>query len=267
MGEEDIERLRQATVQAPILNLISLSILQDWTSAAGEFIRLGKAGNLSGLVRESQPKLAEQLIQLEQSISTCRGKALTAELDFNELKNTLNFSKNEPIKEQLKPLISKIEHKIERFENGDSLKNGFGAVAWCIQHNMIQQGITFLQETLITHIVEKVVGKDKVNELFFREIANTALMMFPAKGNRYFDGKFKKKPEQEQEAILKIYYDMCEYVRSNNPLKGLYSELIGNEGFRNDINHCGFRDDYKSPDELRSSLESLFARISELNLL
>jgi CRISPR-associated DxTHG motif protein len=266
LSENDIEKVKRATVQTPILNLISLSILQDWTSAAREFIKLGKAESLAGLVEESQPKLAQQLLQLEESIATCRGKLLTQDLDLNGLKNTLLLSKNEPIKEQLKPLISKIENKINAFENGNTLKNGFAAVEWCIQHNMIQQGITFLQETLISHMVEKHVGNEKINELFYREIAATSLMLFSKKGNRHFAGGFMKRAEQEQKDILIIYDNMREYVKNNAPLKLHFSELTGNEGFRNDINHCGFRKNYQTPNELKTSLFDLFQNIKSLNL-
>jgi len=251
---------------APVLNLTSFSTLQDWTQAASEFIKLGKADNLANLVEDSQPKLAQHLIQLEQSIATCRGKLLTQDLDITELKNTLLFIKDVPIKEQLKPLISKIENKIEGFENGNTLKNGFSAVDWCIQHNMIQQGITFLQETLITHIVEEIVGKDMINDLFYREIAATSLMLLSAKGNRFFEGKFTQRPEDQQQLILDQFNLMRDYVKANAPLKDIYSELIGSEGFRNDINHCGFRANYHSSDELRESLKNLFQKIRDLNL-
>ena len=114
--------------------------------------------------------------------------------------------------------------------------------------------------------MEKIVGKELINELFYREIAATSLMLFPAKGNRFFEGKFKKKPEEEQGRIIEQYHQMRDYVKEKAPLKMLYSELIGSDGFRNDINHCGFREDYKSPDELRDSLENLFAKITQLNL-
>ena len=175
---DELDRIKKSIIKAPILNLISLSNLQDWTSAAREFIKLGKAEGLADLVKETQPDLAEQLSQFEQSIATCRGKLLTQDLNINALKNILEVSKNEPIKEQLKPLLAKIEAKISHFETGETLQNGLAAVDWCIQHNMIQQGITFLQETLISHIVEKITGKEVLNELI-KNIQFTYILELP----------------------------------------------------------------------------------------
>ncbi|GEM_PF-655588 len=266
LSEEEITNIQHSIVQAPILNLISLSILQDWTSAAREFIKLGKADSLAALVKDNQPKLGEELLQFEQAITTCRGALLSQDLDINSLKNILSKIKNEPIKEQLKPLITRIEAKIDRFKNGKTLQNGFAAVEWCIQHNMIQQGITFLQETLISHVLEKVERKEKLKDLFFREITATALQLITAKRNRHFGPKFQQRPIPEQEDILEVYEDMRAYVKSQAPLKSLYAELIGHDGFRNDINHCGFRENYQLPNQLRESLKDLFIKISDLNL-
>jgi CRISPR-associated Csx2 family protein len=261
LDEATIQRLKDNPVQAPILNLLSLSILQDWTSAASEFIKLGKTDSLAALVAETQPDLARQLTNLEQSISTCRGQLLTQELDISALKDKLLLIKNEPIQEQLRPLIHKIEQKISLFENRQLLQNGFAAVTWCIQHGMIQQGITFLLETLVSHIIEKMVGDQHLTNLRFRQMAGGALNGIPGNSFRFMGSQPPLSSNEKD-----IYWTMEEEVANAGDLQKYYWELTGKEGFRNDINHCGFKTDYLTPTELTHKLKTLFQNIQNLNL-
>lgn len=261
ISEAELTKIKEKIIEAPILNLLSLSELQEWTIAANNFLQLGKMEDLAKLVQEDNPELGEKLLEFEQSITTCRGKRITQENDILDIKKELQEAVNDSIKEQLAPLISKIKAKIAPFEDKNTLINGFAAVEWCIQHGMIQQGITFLQETIVSHIIE-ISGYQQINTYLYRFIAGGALNGYRKPPNN-FDYKNYKITKEE---VCSIYDEMNKNVRKYQGLIALFKELTGEDGFRNDINHCGFRETASSPEALKESLENLFTNIKALNL-
>ena len=264
LPEKVVQQLEKSPIQTPILNLLSLSILQEWTAAAQSFIDQGKAAQLSGLVRESHPNLAKQLLQFEEAITSCRGLLLAKQLDVNDLKSVVADSKNGMIKEQLKPLISRIEEKITPFETKNTLNNGYAAVEWCIQHNMIQQGITFLQETIVSFFVEQFFGVEYLTDHFFRELTSSAIKQFTVSKNHNFNRKrFTLSENAEKEWIKSTYLSICDFAKAYSPLTALFTEL---SNLRNDINHCGFDTSYRSPESIQEALKDAFTRIKAINL-
>ncbi len=151
---------------APILELTSFVALQNWTAAAANFKQYGKIAPLKTLTENSlQPllkasegnKAAVQLLQeinhqiptLVSLIQTNRGKAL-GQFSFNQLKHLLTqFTQQDNIIQPLTAVIQEIQHKIEQFQDNDPLI-WLKTAQWCNQHGLIQQGITQLQEGLVT---------------------------------------------------------------------------------------------------------------------
>ena len=60
-----------------------------------------------------------------------------------------------------------------------------------------------------------------------------------------------------------IYFDMHSYVNSCGTLVTNFRELTGTTGFRNDINHCGFKEGYLSPEKLEEKYSS-FSHIMKI---
>jgi len=250
---------------APILDLLPLAELQQWTGAAREFLKNGNSSSLSELLLPYDSNLAASFEGFEKSISTCRGKSILIETDYFKLKSLVQTANDSMIGAQVKPLLEKIEKKIAAFDNSNILNNGLAAVDWCIEHNMIQQGITFLQETIHSWVIEKVVGKEYINELFFREMSAGALQGIYFKNNKNFikDNQIIQPIHKdfENEFIEETYNSMRSIV--SKELRKIYTELIGKDGFRNDINHCGFRSSPFSPIELKEKLNELNYRVKK----
>lgn len=264
LSVSEIRRLEAAPIQAPILNLLSLSILQEWTAGAREFIHLGKTGTLANLVKPSKPQLAEELLRFEEAISTCRGMFLTREFKIEDLKAVVADSRHGAIKEQLKPLITKIEEKITTFETGNTLTNGFAAVEWCLQHNMIQQGITFLQETLVSFVLEQFIGTKHLTDHYFRELTGAAIKQFTEEKNNLFERKkFRHQTPEKQEQIRGLFREMRAFAAANPPLTDIFLTL---NKMRNDVNHCGFQDNYAQPQTIKNTFENTFQQIKAINL-
>jgi CRISPR-associated Csx2 family protein len=267
-GRAEKESQNIAHVEAPVLRLDTFVELQEWTHAAQSFM-VGNVAPLSAITQDKHPEFSKEIDAFSKAILTCRGLGLVEDVEIDKLKDSIRgMSEQSDIEVVLQPLLEKVSAKIASF-GSKQLSNGFAAVEWCIQHNMTQQGITFLQETVISYMVERFFGDQVLTSVYVRDLAGSALQLYPTKKNRFLQDDckpFQKKTEQEQEEIKTIYHKMRDFVKSKTPLNTLYGELVGKEGFRNDINHCGYRRPYLRPKELNESLKSLFEKIKSLNL-
>jgi CRISPR-associated Csx2 family protein len=268
-GKEEQKTTKTPHVEAPVLRLDAFVQLQDWTHAAQSFV-VGNVAPLSEITKEKYPDFSQEMDAFAKAILTCRGLGLAQDVKIDDLKASIReMSDQSDIDVVLQPLLDKVSAKISPFESGQ-LSNGFAAVDWCIQHNMTQQGITFLQETLISYMVERFWRRDALIDVYLRDLAGSALqLLLPEKNNHLNPQKskpFSQKSSAQQDDIRDIYNKMCEFVKNKTPLSKLYKELVGKDGFRNDINHCGYKISYLSPDELNESLRTLFSNIKSLNL-
>lgn len=268
-GKEEQRTTNVVCVEAPVLRLDAFVRLQDWTHAAQSF-SVGNVAPLSQITKNKYPDFSDEIDNFSKAILTCRGLALAQDVKIDHLKTSIRqMSEQSDLDVVLQPLLDKVNAKISPFDSGQ-LSNGFAAVEWCIQHNMTQQGITFLQETLISYIVERFLGTEALIDVYHRDLAGAALQLYSAKGNKYLDPNqstiFKMKTDEEKLAVRNTFDKMREFVKNKTPLSTLYGELVGKEGFRNDINHCGYRKPYLQPEELNESLRVLFEKIKLLNL-
>ncbi len=232
-GKKESANKDTPEVEAPILNLNSFVELQEWTSAAAEFLRSGSAEGLKELT--AQEALGQRLSELSRAIATCRGLEVCRDFEVDALKAAVAEAKaNSSIKQQPRPLLDKIEEKMASFERAHTLKNGLAAVEWCLRHHQIQQGITFLREVLTTHVIEQICGKLEITNRLYRGMADHALRSRDSYANRKYIGK---KTEQEKQQIQEQYTLMLEYVKGKDGLSDCFKRFNGD--VRNDINHCG----------------------------
>jgi len=254
---------------APILSLLPLAELQQWTGAAREFLMNGNSSSLTNLLLIHDQYLSESFENFEKSISTCRGRSVTEEIDYLTLKSLVDKAQDNKIGAQIQPLLERIEEKLMQFENKSITRNGLAAVDWCIQHNMIQQGITFLQETMHTWVIEKTVGEKYLNDIFFRNIAASALNGYTFNKNIHFKDKNGQLKEDIHDDFsiseMKDHYNQMRCL--SKELRKLYQELIGHNGIRNDINHCGFRENPKTPNELKESLNRIQEAVKQILII
>ncbi len=248
----------------PVFDLTSFSALQDWSVAADNFINYGNSEKIKNLIKENiEPILketkgkdafAQNLKKFSESIetvtkvfSTCRGNHIKDGTVFETLKSRILAIKSESINALL-PLLEKIEEKVNDYEKNDVL-NGFKAVKWCIDHNLIQQGITMLQETIITYVLTEL--RENTNVAEKREVVSSA---FYLKSFNFPEEKWNKNC-QDNKALVKKVFKFDEIGK-------IYDSL---RDFRNNINHGGFCDDWNSDQfskKLKSSYEELMKIIN-----
>ena len=178
---------------APLMDILPLTILQDWTFAAADLIRNGNTKRLQNL-RESYAlmpllrmkgksnldrKVAEQpltgyidaLESLLQDMKMCvapniiKGEAVNSIRDhYQQVINAF-----EMVIAPIPPILERIEESLKGFEQTDrdqpeSLRNGYEAAKWCYDHQLYQQAITILEENITTHFCQYLGTDEHVYE-------------------------------------------------------------------------------------------------------
>lgn len=251
--------------RAPIVDLLSLSVLQDWTFAAGQFI---KSGNVDGIVdiglkqcREIKKELKRSdpdtdnmssyvtsLNSAVQEISLCRGKDV---INGNSIKNIREYQgkiKKETIP-AMTPLIDKITESFADFKCDYDVVNTYYAAKWCSEKRLYQQSLTLLKEAVVSFICAKC--ELDPSDMSSRELIEDILYV-------------KKELDSGKTTSLRI--NSPELVARvgmiyNDPLfedSDFLRAFSGIRDTRNDYNHSGMRENASTWKNLRSKVsESL----------
>lgn len=127
--------------EAPIVDLLPLATLQDWTIAASNFKEFGKMGDLSDSIQSEikkqsesgkrQRKIHESIQQLitsmrsfENSLSTCRGKEIMAGKDIKQIRDNIEIATSSQVKlpEPLKDVLLNIMDTLNSFTDSKKEK-------------------------------------------------------------------------------------------------------------------------------------------------
>ena len=259
----------------PIVDLSPLIELQDWTVAAGEFLRNGRASGLAELTKErvtpilkatkgknevasGLSKLVDRLTTVSQSLTTIRGKEILEGKIFKEL-DKCTHGLDAGLIAPMVPLIDKIKDSFGDFDTKPSVSNGFVAARWCYRMQLYQQSITILQETMKAYVAASHGYPS--DEEHYTELAAKAF--FFAKSNTPEEewqlGESKSDPtDREKRAKVVKQFLTGSAVRELHPL---YTE-IGQ--LRNDFNHAGFRRNAVNGRDIPGRIEKLIRRTEEV---
>lgn len=249
---------------APLMELTQLAALQDWTNATHSFVAHGVSKALVQLIQdevlpylkeaetrqEGQPfrYFAQRLNALTEALQTNRGTDLVQGKLFEQLDNSMAQISGSILIPPLQPLLQLVQAKTQPFARVEDWRNGLQAVDWCIQHNLTQQGITMLQETIVTYLCIKM-GLDyttRHGRQVVSDILNHNILL-------------RQNPSTQQ---LAQHYQMTTPFLSNE-LLAVYNSLTS--GARNDINHGGFSSN-ANPQRLKNNLSANFKVIKTLLL-
>lgn len=234
------EARNKETNEAPLIDLLALSNLQDWTSASASFLKNGNLSmlkslckqNLAPILREARGRNQEALAlqhymsALENVVgdmNTCRGISILNGENFAELFKCSD-QLTEVIIEPMKPVIERLRHSFQNFTPSQNIKNGYAAAKWCFDNQLYQQSLTILHETIVSHICESeglsITERDIVNKSFRIHNERTA--------------RDDWKCNEEQVEVI-------ERLQNNELLKSLASTFVVTTTLRNDYNHAGMR--------------------------
>lgn len=227
--------------KAPIVNITSFLELMDWSRAVANFVELGEIQSLSQLANKNtsgiqEKKAKNNLATFVHNFKKIQEHILTSRLNqlsqcdwFHQLKKNLaNLRKHqEHLPAPFVHLMDLLEQKIklffawEEYDIPEEIKRGFGVVSWCIEHDLIQQGYTLLQENLISYLCMQS-GLDWKKKDPDRRL----IPQIP---------KVIKLDKSEWQSPAKEYPQKVEYIHNN--FENLLELLKQIGELRNNINH------------------------------
>lgn len=234
---------------APIVDLLPLAVLQDWTFAAGQFLRSGNADEMSELGKKRCADIKKELKRrdldteslnsylatvqnLSEKLALCRGVDLIKAEDIAKMRAYQNDVKEETIP-AFGPLISKITDSFAAFRAERNTANAYFAAQWCLKKGLYQQAMTFLREVIVTVIADRnglnIVGEDE------RKLVEDAFWNANNKDFEKFDGRLRSDPALNNSEIVvnfKHFRDL-----------------------RNDLNHSGMRPNPAATLSLKRNIE------------
>ncbi|AYQ36641.1 TIGR02221 family CRISPR-associated protein [Runella sp. SP2] len=257
---------------APIINLLSLIELQRWTQAANNFQQYGFIDDILELTNKNiKPILAksqgrDELSQnlrsfgtiidtLIKNIFTNRGKSLK---EFNSevlKKNISNIESSDLFIKPLKSLFTIIKTKISPFNNTKEI--WLDSAKWCSNHNLTQQGITQLQEGIITYILEKV--KLTYDDSFYDCYLEKPRVLISKILNI-----IEKKTDEENWKGISLEDKRRIQILINHPLIIDFASIFAKiTSCRNDIQHSGYVSNANSQ-SFKVNLQSFIKHVDDI---
>ncbi len=245
---------------APILNLKAFSDLQDWTSAAQDFVQYGISkrwqqltqAEVGPLLASSQGKdlqarnlndVARGIDKLTSTIKANRGREIVS-IPQSAVPDSLSDAlKTNTLIPPLRPILETVHQKVSPLVEAGEL-SWLAAVGWCIDHQMVQQGITQLQEGLLTWFCQQLAAENNPHSGFFdwkkeapRNILSAVLSLC----------KLKQRPKEEEwGGDLAAHPDVGHFLFGHKMVLAWAPRYNSLTQLRNDINHGGYTDSLKA---------------------
>lgn len=263
-----VKNMDMSKRNAPIVDVTRFSLLQDWSIAASDFTTYGNGKRLSELANDSlhnlfadggwkDPslkalrKIINEIPAFSDDILLCRGRSIIKNSHASTIfENIKDIDANSITLRPLIPLIKNVELRLKDFSNGPGTQNGVEAAKWCLENNLIQQGLTILQETLITEACHEM----NMNEISKgnRELISAC---FNIKIEDYPPEKWNTSACKDREFTKKILINSNVIAEK----KEIFSQI---STARNDINHSGMRETAAPPDRFYKSLKNVIKHFS-----
>jgi len=261
--------LKKETDVAPIVDLLPIVSLQEWTSAAADYLQNGYAEKLEKLsLQELRPILARTQGQdpdavnlknfvkavrtFTEEMQACRGINITKGESATRAMRYVNQIDRTVIT-PLQPVLKEIKSKIEPFTSQTT--NCLEAADWCFKNLQYQQAVTLLKEW-ITSFVGAQFGID-FGDRDGREVVDKALAYCFDKNQKFTDKDAAEYAEKHPVFTTIIDSELLK----NDILKKLYS---GVPEIRNDFNHAGFRPNPCNVNRIKTRIKNYLDQARQL---
>lgn len=259
----NFEGRNKETGEALIVNLLPLSLVQDWAFAAGEYVSHGDVRALCSLGREellpilrtkgdvdneivSLRKWVDMLEKVVLERQTCRSMDIVKSKNLDNLFQAADKAKADVIP-PLAPLFEFVQNSMKPFDRTENIENALSAAVWCCDNGLYQQAITLLQEYIVSVVCVKQ-GFDKLDRTK-RELVNKAFELA-----QYDNPKLIEEWKIDAEELDEMYALLQTPWMQNRECVNFFSQL---KDLRNDINHAGMRPQSRDSLRLRKSIEDL----------
>ncbi len=253
----------------PIVDLLPLTMLQNWTSAAASFREMGLVGSLVNALNDeltaktfqrkssiSLGTLGKDLKSFEGQILTCRGKDLIKGQKTTAIKNMNKIIQREALlPSPLKVILQDVLESLSDFKV-KSTDNIVSALKWCKQFKLVQQGYTLCQEGLVTIVCERLASLNPYGKGNVKKYRDYWSAIFGIKDSVASD-------ETQWRSTLAENCELTHAILSLNWVKNTRKEYTSMTEKRNQVNHGGFTGDM-SEDEIIQTFEDTVDKCIEL---
>ena len=243
----------------PIMDLTSISVLQDWTFAAGQYLENGSVSRLVSLCeQEFKPILREtkgadvaaqnlkafvtKLSDVTEERKTCRGLDIIKSTSFKGLKECAD-NLEETFVDAFNPIFEKIKSSLVSFDEKENIRNGLSAAVWCYDNGLFQQAATILQEFVVSFFCLR--HGIAINDDNNREIINKAFRI-------KYDNKREEDWDIAAEKKDKLKDVLSDDLFENSTLVAEFKTLTD---VRNDFNHSGMRSNPMPPHRIKGNIK------------
>ena len=260
------EARNQETNEAPIIDLMPIAALQDWTFAAADFLKNGNCDRLTDLSKTAlAPVLREAkgtdleasalksfMIALNEFTNekvTCRGINIVESKTVRQLKK-ISGDLNQTFIKPLSAVFDKIKVSLNEFDENENVMNGFKSAKWCLDNGLYQQAVTLAYECLTTYICIKEDLDWRIEKE--RDIISK---VFKIVAENISEENWKlgtsENADEEEINFMKIRLrslSTSEYIRD---FIGIYKKI---NPLRNDFNHAGLKNNAMKYDKMKDAI-------------
>lgn len=260
--EARIQSQKKSVSVAPIIDLLPLVEIQNWTDSASAFKETGRVEVLSRLMNDiiSQTEdkkfkghltiLQKDLMDFQLQLETCCGKQICSGEVASEILTYIDrVFKNECFPVAARPMLDSVRELVSPFASR-SIDNIRSAIQWCKRFGLVQQGYTLCQEGLITVVCDRLSsinpysGKDA--EKRYREYWGAILGI----KNQDLCNRLSWRSILSENMDLTVSIFNLSWVQQ---MRGTYAKITQNRNF---VNHGGFTGNMKAS-SLRKNFEGL----------
>lgn len=250
-----------------IVDLMPLTLLQDWTYASATFLESGNINKLCALAKEKyQPllsnskgkdenarilrALSDNLTKTIDDFMICRGINIVSSTHISKLLDSISNVKSTII-EPLNPLLDKVKNSFVGFDMKENVSNGFQASKWCLDNGLYQQAITILRENIVTYfcIEERLDWRIEKERAVIEDTFNIW-------------GKDDFLPEENWN--IKSDIQRVRSVMSNTQIRAIAQIYQNIRNIRNDYNHSGMKNNPMKPDDIKCKIGILINETAKM---
>ena len=265
-GAYEPNKFKNGITEFPLVDLTSFSMLQDWILAGYTLVNTGRAeeieklakNDLIPILKESKGKnieaanlrkIADKIQDMTLNFRTNRGNEIIAALEMKNINESVKEVKESSLLKPFKLLIENIYSDTKKFKYRNE-ENIIYNIQWCIDKDLIQQGMTMLQEGITTLILKEIGESDKYKDINVRGEISKILQKL---NNPKKEENIEKIKSELEKKILN--------VKKINELSKIFADI---SGIRNDINHAGFRPSPLDAKGFKIKLEKEFKKFKEI---
>ena len=269
-GAYEPNKFKNGITEFPLVDLTSFSMLQDWILAGYTLVNTGRAEEIEKLVKndlipllkESKGKnieaanlrkIADKIQDMTLNFRTNRGNEIITAHEMKEINESVKEIKESNLLKPFKLVIENIHSDTKKFEYKNE-ENIIYSIQWCIDKDLVQQGMTVLQEGISTLVLKEIGEKNQYNNINIRSDVSHVLQNLNNPSDKFKENLSKElKLKDLQKKILNI--------KEIKKLSKIYLEIAN---LRNDINHAGFRNNPLKAQKFSKKLKENFEKFKEI---